>query len=192
MSSKSKLCFLTCMWLNTMHIDLPKVPKEEKRDITYNQIYLCVCVCVCVCVCACMCLAVYVNVCVCACMCLAVYVNECVCVWVLYKCVCVQICLLLRFWRRIYALRTVCTIIRVDLSKLRFFFGQVNIFDLIVVGSSRSVGMSVSRTLCTCIQTIHFSCPPPPPTTTLPCSSTPYLSLPLLPLAPPYPNTSKN
>ena len=31
-----------------------------------------------------------------------------------------QTCLLLRFWRRIYAFGTVCTLIRVNLSKLRF------------------------------------------------------------------------
>ena len=31
--------------------------------------------------------------------------------------------------RRIYAFRTFCTVARVDLSKLRFFSGQVNIFS---------------------------------------------------------------
>ena len=93
MNSKSKLCFLTCMWLNTMHIDLmydmPKVPKEEKRDITCNQISVCVCVCVCVCscVCACVCMCVCVCACVCACACVCVRVCVCVC-----ACVCVFVC----------------------------------------------------------------------------------------------------
>ena len=43
-----------------------------------------------------------------------------------------QTCLLSRFWRRIYAFRTVCMLVRVDLSKLRYFGGQVNVSELIV------------------------------------------------------------
>ena len=45
-----------------------------------------------------------------------------------------QTCLPLQFWRRIYVFRTVCTLVRVDLSKLRFLGGQVNICELIVLG----------------------------------------------------------
>ena len=44
--------------------DLPKVPKEEKEDISYSQVCVCVCVSVCLCVCVCVCVSVCVSVCV--------------------------------------------------------------------------------------------------------------------------------
>ena len=57
-----------------------------------------------------------------------------------------QVCVILRSGRRIYPFRTLCTLARVDLSKLRIFGGQVNILELIVFGSCVSLGISVNRT----------------------------------------------
>ena len=94
-----------------------------------------VCVCVCVCVRtrlhACM---SCVSVCACACMCLPVCV--CVCTPVYFYDFGVESKLSGQF---LYA----CT---VDFSNLRFFGGQVNIFDLIAFWSCVSLGISVMRT----------------------------------------------
>ena len=49
--------------------------------------------------------------------------------WLLY-----QTCLRSRSLRRTHAFRTLCTLVRVDLSKLRLFGGQVNICESIVLG----------------------------------------------------------
>ena len=133
---------------------------RKRRETFHTVIFarvrarVCVCVCVCaraharVCVCACVHVCVHtparmhVSCCVsvCACMCLPV----CVCV-----CVCVRVCRPVYFYDfgvesisfqdSLYA----CT---VDFSKLRFFGGQVNIFDLIAFWSCVSLGISVMRT----------------------------------------------
>ena len=87
-----------------MHIDLmydlPKVPKQEKRDFTYNQICVCVCmyVCVCVFVRVCMCVCVHMRMCVCVHVCVCARMHVCFCVSV-----CVCVCM--------YAFGSVCELV---------------------------------------------------------------------------------
>ena len=92
--------------------------------ITMTLQTLCVCVCVCVhaCLCVCVCVCVYMRVCVCVCVCACMFVCLCVCVCV-YACLCMcvcQTCLLLRFWRKMYALKALFTLLRSSCQILRF------------------------------------------------------------------------